>query len=262
MLTVISPAKTLDFDSPSACSDFTRPQFLKQSRGLIQILNTKTTEEIKTLMSLSDALASLNVDRYRKWKASAKLGAAARQAAYAFMGDVYQGLGFTSLKASDRAFAQDKLRILSGLYGILKPLDLIAPHRLEMGTSLSNEHGRSLYAYWGDTQTRSINRELKNHDAPTLLNLASGEYFKSVKLKKLEATVVTPRFLDSNDGKTYKVMSFYAKRARGSMTRWIIQNRIDSPERISEFSEDNYRYDSKRSEENQPVFTRNLKSEG
>lgn len=256
MLTVISPAKTLDFESPSTCSDFTRPQFLSQSRKLIQILGTKTNEEIKALMGLSDALAELNVNRYRKWKAPAKLGTASRQAVYAFMGDVYQGLDFASLRSSDRTFAQDKLRILSGLYGILKPLDLIAPHRLEMGTSLPNEQGPSLYAFWGDTQTRFINRELKNHDTSTLLNLASGEYFKSIKPKSLKATIITPRFLDSNDGKTYKVMSFYAKRARGAMTRWVIQNRIDSPDQITEFNADRYRFDAKLSEENQPVFKR------
>lgn len=256
MLTVISPAKKLDFESPSACSEFTRPQFLKQAQGLIQILKTKTVEEIKTLMSLSDSLGRLNVDRYQNWKASAKPGAASRQAAYAFMGDVYQSLDFASLKTGDRTFAQDKLRILSGLYGILKPLDLIAPHRLEMGTSLANERGRSLYAYWGDTQTQAINNELKDHDSPTLLNLASDEYFKSIKPKALNGSIVTPRFLDSKDGETYKVISFYAKRARGSMSRWIIQNRIDSPDRISSFDQDNYRYDPKRSEENQPVFTR------
>ncbi len=256
MLTVISPAKTLDFESPSACSEFTRPKFLSQSRKLIQILGTKTNEEIKALMSLSDALAELNVNRYRKWKAPAKLGTAARQAIYAFMGDVYQGLDFTSLKTSDRTFAQKNLRILSGLYGILKPLDLIAPHRLEMGTSLQNEQGPSLYAFWGDIQTRFINREIKSHDNSTLLNLASDEYFKSIKPKSLKATIVTPRFLDSNDGKTYKVMSFYAKRARGAMTRWIIENRIDNPDQITEFKADRYRFDPKRSEENQPVFTR------
>ncbi len=256
MLTVISPAKTLNFETPSACTDFTRPKFLSQSRKLIQILGTKTNEDIKSLMSLSDNLAELNVDRYRKWKAPAKIGATARQAIYAFMGDVYQVLDFSSLKPSDRPFAQANLRILSGLYGILKPLDLIAPHRLEMGTSLSNEYGRSLYAFWGDTQTRFINREIKNHDNPTLLNLASDEYFKVIKPKTLKARIVTPRFLDSNDGKTYKVMSFYAKRARGAMTRWVIENRIDSSEQIVEFKADRYRYDSKRSEENQPVFTR------
>jgi hypothetical protein len=125
-----------------------------------------------------------------------------------------------------------------------------------MGTSLSNEHGRSLYAFWGDAQTRFINREIKNHDNPTLLNLASDEYFKAIKPKTLKARIVTPRFLDSNDGKTYKVMSFYAKRARGAMTRWVIENRIDSSEQIVEFKADRYRYNSKRSEENQPVFTR------
>ena len=256
MLAVISPAKTLDFDSPNACDAFTRPQFLGQSRNLIQILKTKSAAEIKKLMSLSDNLAELNVDRYRKWKAPAKIGPTARQAAYAFMGDVYQGLDFSSLKSKDRDFAQKSLRILSGLYGLLKPLDLIAPHRLEMGTRLANEQGSNLYAFWGDTQTKALNREFKALGHSTLLNLASDEYFKSVKPKALKADIVTPRFLDSNDGKTYKVISFYAKRARGTMARWLIQQKVDTPDQLKEFSEDGYRYDKKRSEPNQPVFTR------
>ncbi len=256
MVTVISPAKTLDFDSPCACADFTRPSFLGQSRALIKILRTKTVDEIKKLMSLSDALALLNAARYKKWTAPAKLGPAGRPAAYAFMGDVYQGLDFSSLNSRDKKYAQTRLRILSGLYGILKPLDLIAPHRLEMGTSLANDHGRSLYAFWGDTQTKFINREIKKLESPILLNLASDEYFKSVKPSKLKAKILTPRFLDSNDGKTYKVMSFYAKRARGAMARWIIKERIESPEALLSFSQDGYRHDPKRSDDNTIVFTR------
>lgn len=256
MLTLLSPAKTLDFESKNACAQFTRPQYLGQSRKLIALLKDKSVDDLQSLMSLSEPLATLNVERYRKWKAPAKLGPSARQAAYAFQGDVYQGLDFASLNSKDRKFAQDNLRILSGLYGILKPLDLIAPHRLEMGTSLVNDQGRSLYAFWGETQTKSLNKELRARGDSTILNLASDEYFKSVKPKALKAEVVAPRFLDSNDGKNYKVMSFYAKRARGAMARWIVQTKVDTIEKLTEFSEDGYRYDANSSEPNRPVFTR------
>ncbi len=256
MLVLLSPAKTLDFESNTACSKFTRPQHLGQSRALIGLLKEKSVDDLQSLMSLSEPLAELNVERYRKWKAPAKLGPTARQAGYAFKGDVYQGLDFTSLNAKDRSFAQAHIRILSGLYGILRPLDLIAPHRLEMGTSLVNEQGRSLYAFWGETQTKSLNKELKADGSQTLVNLASDEYFKSVKAKKLEAEVIAPRFLDSNDGKTFKVMSFYAKRARGLMARWIVQGKVDTPEPLKDFSEDGYRYDKKESTPGQPVFKR------
>ncbi len=256
MLSVISPAKTLDFDSPAACEQFTRPSFLSQSRTLIGLLKDKTVSEIQSLMSLSDNLADLNAKRYKRWKAPAKLGASARQAAYAFMGDVYQGLDFASLNSGDRDFAQQRLRILSGLYGILRPLDLIAPHRLEMGTSLANESGRSLYAFWADTQTKFLNREAKKTGASHLLNLASDEYFKSVKPKQLKLDVTTPRFLDSNDGSNFKVISFYAKRARGLMARWALQNRIEDPIALRDFNEDRYTYDPERSTENSPAFIR------
>jgi len=256
MLTVISPAKTLDFDSPCTCSDFTRPSFLSQSRELVSLLKAKPASEIQSLMSLSDPLATLNARRYKQWKAPKKLGETARQAAYAFMGDVYQGLSFASLSSGDQDYAQQHLRILSGLYGILRPLDLIAPHRLEMGTSLANRKGRSLYAFWDDTQTKFINREAKRTDSKVLLNLASDEYFKSIKPKQLKLSVVTPRFLDSNDGESFKVMSFYAKRARGLMTRWTIQNRVQDSESLQDFSEDGYRFDKARSEENRPTFIR------
>lgn len=256
MLTVISPAKTLDFESPCCCRSFTRPSYLGQSRELIRLLRDKSTHEIQSLMSVSDSLALLNARRYKKWKAGTKLGDNARQAAFAFRGDVYQGLNFASLKSGDREYAQEHLRILSGLYGILRPLDLIAPHRLEMGTSLANERGRSLYAFWDDTQTQFINREAKRSGSTDLLNLASLEYFKSVKPKKLKLNVVSPRFLDSNDGKTFKVMSFYAKRARGLMARWIIENRIEDPSTLPEFKEDGYHFDETRSEENRPTFSR------
>ncbi len=256
MLTVISPAKSLDFDSPCHCSAFTRPRFLSQSRELVGVLKEKSERELQGLMSLSDSLASLNAQRYKVWKAPLKIGRNSRQAAYAFMGDGYQGLDFSSLNSGDRDYAQDRLRILSGLYGALRPLDLIMPHRLEMGTALVNPKGRSLYAYWGETQTKLLNQDARRTGARHLLNLASEEYFKSVRPGKLKLEVTTPRFLDSNDGETFKVMSYYAKRARGLMARWAIQNRIEDPQSVTDFREDGYQFDPERSEPNRPAFIR------
>lgn len=256
MLTVISPAKTLDFDSPCRCHPVTRPSFLTQSRELVSVLKKKSAGEIQSLMHLSDSLASLNAKRFRKWKAPLKQGDSARPAAYAFRGDVYQGLDFMSLNSGDQEYAQERLRILSGLYGALRPFDLIMPHRLEMGTHLANKKGRSLYAFWDDTQTRFLNKEARRIGSRHLLNLASEEYFKSVKPKKLRLKVTTPRFLDSNDGETFKVMSYYAKRARGLMARWAIRNRVEDPDRLTEFSEDGYRFDPSRSKPERPAFIR------
>ncbi len=256
MITVLSPAKSLDFQSPVKCKAFTLPSFSGKSRELIGILKKKSEKEIRSLMSVSESLAEENAERYQNWKASRKPGPSSRQAAFAFKGDVYLGLDFPSLKATDRTYAQKHLRILSGLYGILQPLDLIAPHRLEMGTALKNDKGKSLYAFWNGTQTKVLNRDAASDGTPYLLNLASEEYFKSIDRKALKLEVVTPRFLDSKDGKDYRVMSFYAKRSRGAMARWVIENRIEEPDSILSFSEDGYRYDASRSESNRPAFIR------
>jgi len=256
MITLLSPAKTLDYQSDVKCKDYTLPAFTGQSRELIRILRSKSAKEIQSLMSISDSLAKENVDRYRSWTASRKPGPKSRQAAFAFKGDVYIGLDFPTLNAADRNYAQNHLRILSGLYGILKPLDLMAPHRLEMGTSLANPRGRSLYAFWNGTQTDFINNEAAKTGATHLLNLASEEYFKSIDNKALNLDVVTPRFLDSKDGRNYRVMSFYAKGSRGAMARWVMQNRIENPDALTKFSDGGYRYDPSRSEAGKPAFIR------
>ena len=256
MITVLSPAKSLDYQSSIRCNDFTLPAFSGKSRELIDILKKKSAKDIRSLMSVSESLAEENVERYGNWKASRKPGPKARQAAFAFKGDVYLGLDFPSFNARDRKYAQEHLRILSGLYGILKPLDLMAPHRLEMGTSLANPKGRSLYAFWNGTQTKFLNREAAGNGSTHLLNLASEEYFKSIDKKTLKMEVVTPRFLDSKDGKNYRVMSFYAKRSRGTMARWVMQNRIDDPDALISFTEDGYRFDAAGSEPNRPTFIR------
>ena len=208
MITVLSPAKSLDYQSSVRCNDFTLPAFTGKSRELIGILKKKSANDIR------------------------KPGPKARQAAFAFKGDVYLGLDFPTLKARERVYAQRHLRILSGLYGILKPLDLMAPHRLEMGTSLENPKGRSLYAFWNGTQTEFLNEEAARNGSKYLLNLASEEYFKSIDRTALKIEVITPRFLDSKDGKNYRVMSFYAKRSRGTMARWVIQNSIEDPDAL------------------------------
>lgn len=256
MITLLSPAKSLDYGSPVKCKDFTLPSFTGQSRELIRILKSKSVKDIQALMSVSESLAKENVERYRDWKAARKPGPSARQAGYAFKGDVYLGLDFPTLKAKDRKYAQEHLRILSGLYGILKPLDLMAPHRLEMGTSLKNPRGRSLYAFWNGTQTEFINSEAASNKTSHLLNLASEEYFKSIDKKALDPDVITPRFLDSKDGENYRVMSFYAKRSRGTMARWVMQNRIEDPDALMSFSEGGYRYDAAASEPDRPTFLR------
>jgi len=256
MITVLSPAKSLDFHSPVKCKVFTLPSFSGKSRELIGILKEKSKKEIRSLMSISESLAEENTERYQNWKASRKPGPSSRQAAFAFKGDVYLGLDFPSLKARDRTYAQKHLRILSGLYGILQPLDLIAPHRLEMGTPLKNEKGKSLYAFWNGAQTKVLNRDAALDGTPFLLNLASEEYFKSIDRKALKLEVATPRFLDSKDGKNYRVMSFYAKRCRGAMARWVIENRIEEPDALVNFNVDGYRYDESRSEPDRPAFTR------
>ncbi len=256
MITVLSPAKSLDYQSSVRCNDFTLPAFTGKSRELIGILKKKSANDIQSLMSVSESLAEENVERYTSWKASRKPGPKARQAAFAFKGDVYLGLDFPTLKARERVYAQRHLRILSGLYGILKPLDLMAPHRLEMGTSLENPKGRSLYAFWNGTQTEFLNEEAARNGSKYLLNLASEEYFKSIDRTALKTEVITPRFLDSKDGKNYRVMSFYAKRSRGTMARWVIQNSIEDPDALISYAEDGYRYDAAGSESDRPTFIR------
>ena len=256
MITILSPAKSLDYQSTVRCNDFTFPAFTGKSRELIGFLKKKAAKDIQALMSVSESLAEENVERYISWKASRKPGPKARQAAFAFKGDVYKGLDFPSFNARDRKYAQEHLRILSGLYGILKPLDLMAPHRLEMGTSLANAKGQSLYAFWNGTQTKFLNSEASRNGSTYILNLASEEYFKSVDRKALKIEIVTPRFLDSKDGKEYRVMSFYAKRSRGMMARWVMQNRIVDPDVLTSYSEDGYRFDAAGSEPGRPNFIR------
>ncbi|HEV2611412.1 MAG TPA: peroxide stress protein YaaA [Noviherbaspirillum sp.] len=255
MLIVLSPAKTLDYVTPPATDLHTRPDFIEHSAQLIDILKKKAPAEIASLMGISDALAALNADRFAAWSKRRFTTASAKQALFAFNGDVYDGLDATSLSARQIDYAQSHLRILSGLYGVLRPLDLMQPYRLEMGTRLDNPRGKDLYAFWGDLVTTALNAELEQQPSQILVNLASDEYFKSVKPKLLNARIVTPVFEDWKNGK-YKIISFFAKRARGLMARYAITKGLRQVEKLKAFDSDGYAFDAAVSTENTWVFRR------
>lgn len=254
MLAVISPAKTLDFESPLPAVPVTEPAFLDRSQALISVLRDKSVQEIASLMGLSDKLAALNVARYQDWQLPFSPDNA-RPAVLAFKGDVYQGLKADTLSAADHAWAQDHLRILSGLYGLLRPLDLIQPYRLEMGIGLSTPAGRNLYEFWGETLTAALNEALAAQGDRLLVNLASTEYFKAVKPKRLAGEIVTPVFKDRKNGQ-YKIISFFAKRARGLMAAHIIENRIASVDGLRAFDRSGYAFRPELSTANELLFTR------
>lgn len=254
MLMVISPAKTLDYDSPLPTDEFSRPAMLKDSAELVDTMRGYSPDDLVSLMKISQKLGELNAQRYMEWGTPFNLKNA-RQAIYAFKGDVYTGLDAGSLSEDDLAFAQEHLRILSGLYGLLRPLDLMQAYRLEMGTSLVNPRGDDLYQFWGDKITRAVNKQLKALDSAVLVNLASNEYFKSLQPTALNAEVITPVFKDFKNGK-YKIISFYAKKARGLMSAYAIKKRITDVEQLKKFNVDGYRYDRKSSTANEWVFLR------
>ena len=254
MLTLISPAKTLDYETPTITEEFTQPTQLAQSRKLIRRLRELGSDELARMMSISDNLAELNRKRFRQWKTPFK-PENARQALFAFKGDVYLGLDAYSLDEAGLDFAQQHLRILSGLYGLLRPLDLMQPYRLEMGTRLSTETGSNLYQFWDDRITRALNQELQQSDSSSLINLASNEYFKVIKPARLKAEVITPAFREWRKGE-YRFISFSAKKARGLMSRYMIDQRIDQPEGLKDFDYEGYRFNPKLSSAGDWVFTR------
>ncbi|HGH5990842.1 peroxide stress protein YaaA [Morganella morganii] len=254
MLLTISPAKTLDYDSPLATERHTQPELLTQSEALMETCRKLTPADIGSLMHISDKLAGLNAARFGEWQPDFTPDNA-RQAILAFKGDVYTGMQAETFSEADFDFAQQHLRMLSGLYGVLRPLDLMQPYRLEMGTKLANPRGKDLYAFWGDIITENLNQALAAQGDNVLVNLASDEYFKAVKPEKLNAVIIKPVFLDEKNGK-YKVISFYAKKARGLMSRFIIQNRLTQPSQLTEFNLDGYRFDESQSGERELVFTR------
>lgn len=254
MLMVISPAKTLDFESPLATQRFTQPALLDDSQKLIEVARRLTPAQIGSLMHISDKLAGLNADRFHQWQPPFTLDNA-RQAILAFKGDVYTGLQAETFKEKDFDFAQQHLRMLSGLYGLLRPLDLMQPYRLEMGIRLENPAGKDLYTFWGDRLTDALNAALAEQGDDLLLNLASDEYFKAVKPKKLNGRIIKPVFLDEKNGK-FKVISFYAKKARGLMSRYVIQHRLSKPAQLKKFDLDGYFYVAEESSDAELVFKR------
>lgn len=253
---LLSPAKSLDFETPAHVESTASPQFLPQSAELIGLLRPKSPQEIATLMDLSDNLAALNVARYGAW--SRRFTARnSKPAVLAFNGDVYDGLQAATLGADDLAWANDHISILSGLYGVLRPLDRMQPYRLEMGTALENPHGRNLYAFWGDTLALYLNRRVAADPAPVIVNLASNEYFKAADRKVLKPRVIDCVFEDWKGGK-YKVISFFAKRARGLMARHAITHRLVSPSDLQSFASDGYAFDRAGSEPDRLVFRRRV----
>ena len=254
MLTVISPAKTLDYDTPPVTPRHTLPQYLDDSQVLIEQLRQLSPLQLSELMHLSDKLAGLNAARFGSWTPDFTL-ANAKQALLAFKGDVYTGLDAESLSEDDFSYAQDHLRMLSGLYGLLRPLDLMQPYRLEMGTKLANARGKDLYAFWGTRISEWLNQSLADQGDDLLLNLASNEYFSAVKRGALKARVIDTEFRDFKNGQ-YKIISFYAKKARGLMSRFVIQERVDDPERLKQFDVQGYYYSAEQSSVDKLVFLR------
>lgn len=254
MLMVISPAKTLDFETPPITERFTQPQYLDHSEELITQLRELTPAQIGELMHLSDKLSGLNAARFGSWN-PAFTPKNAKQAILAFKGDVYTGLDAESLGEPDLNYAQQHLRMLSGLYGLLRPLDLMQPYRLEMGTKLANARGKDLYAFWGTRISEWLNEALADQGDDILLNLASNEYFSAVKRPALKARVIDTEFRDQKNGQ-YKIISFYAKKARGMMSRFVISERIEKPEHLKQFDTQGYRFSKDLSSVDKLIFLR------
>ena len=255
MLFLLSPAKALDYDTPVPPEvPHTQPLFVKEAAALIDILQQKSPQDIATLMDLSDKLAALNVARYEAWSPKFTVKNA-KQAVLAFNGDVYEGLEAASLKPAQLEWAQEHVAILSGLYGVLRPLDWMQPYRLEMGTALANPKGANLYKYWGTQIADYLNTRLAADKQPIIVNLASQEYFKSVDRKALQARVIECVFEDYKGGK-YKVISFLAKRARGLMARYAITHKVNTPKGLEGFDTEGYAFDAAASEPDRLVFRR------
>ena len=254
MLIVVSPAKSLDFETPAITGNYTIPELLEQSEKLVGKLKKMSPRQLSKLMSISKDLGELNFQRYQNWTLPFNTSNA-KQAVLAFNGDVYQGLQASSLSEEKLELAQKHLRILSGLYGVLKPFDLIQPYRLEMGTKLKYYKSDDLYSFWDPVLTKKINEAVAESGSDVLINLASNEYFKSVNKKKLKAEIVTPEFKDLKN-REYKMISFFAKKARGLMTRFILDNNITNAEDLQAFDYEGYIFNSNLSKPGNPVFTR------
>jgi cytoplasmic iron level regulating protein YaaA (DUF328/UPF0246 family) len=254
MLMVISPAKKLDVETPTITNKKSQASLLADSQLLIDELRTLASQDVSSLMSISDKLGSLNYERYQQWQLPFTVKNA-KQALLAFKGDVYVGLGAETFSEDDFAFAQQHLRILSGLYGVLRPLDLMQAYRLEMGTRFSNSRGKDLYQFWGDKITQNLNAQLKKNNSEVVVNLASNEYFKAVNKLKLNAEIITPVFKDQKNGE-YKIISFYAKKARGLMAAYVIKKQITDVKQLKKFTANGYQYSADLSAGAEWVFTR------
>ncbi|WP_321929786.1 peroxide stress protein YaaA [Paraburkholderia guartelaensis] len=262
MIIVLSPAKSLDYDTPAHIEAHTIPDFVDDAAELIAGLRRLSPQQIGSLMSISDPLARLNFQRYADWSKQFS-HANAKQAVLAFNGDVYEGFDAKSLSSADLDYAQQHVRVLSGLYGLLRPLDLLQPYRLEMGARFENARGKDLYAFWGERITHAINAQIEHNHAKAakgarvVVNCASNEYFKAVKPKKLAAPVITPVFEDWKGGR-YKIISFHAKRARGLMARYAVENRVAEPEALKAFDVEGYAFDADASNDSTYVFRRRI----
>ncbi len=258
MLVVVSPAKNLDFESEIPVSQFTLPAMLEDTERLMEVCRTLSPADLSSLMKISDKLATLNANRFAEFSTPFSPDNA-RQAMYAFNGDVYTGLDAYSLDSETVEYAQKHLRILSGLYGLLRPLDLMQAYRLEMGTKLANPEGKDLYAFWDDRITYVLNKALEAQGDNVLINLASNEYFKAVKKKSLDGMIITPTFKDCKNGQ-YKIISFFAKKARGLMARYILEYRVEDVEGLKNFDVDGYQFSEEQSSSTELVFLRNQES--
>ncbi len=258
MLILLSPAKTLDLETPTRTASTSEPVFLEEAQALVKTASRLSAPKLAELMKLSDSLATLNRDRFREWELKHS-GEGVRPAIQAFRGDVYVGLDADSLDDDDLAFAQNHLRILSGLYGVLKPLDVMRAYRLEMGTRLATRRGKSLYDFWGDRVAKALDEEASAMGDATMVNLASNEYFSVISKPGVTSEVVSPVFKDEKNGE-YKIISFFAKRARGALARHLITERAQSAEALKDFTSLGYRYSKRESTETAPVFRRSEKA--
>jgi cytoplasmic iron level regulating protein YaaA (DUF328/UPF0246 family) len=254
MQIIISPAKSLDFDTTVTSALYSNYRFTNEAKQIAAVLKTYTPKDLGSLMKISQSLADLNYTRFQNWYFPFTEDES-RQAIFAFKGDVYTGLDAFSLSEQEISTAQKQLRILSGLYGLLRPLDLILPYRLEMGTKLSVVPSANLYEFWETKITKLLNKDIEDNNHKFLINLASNEYYKALQPRKIKVPIITPTFKDWKNGQ-YKIISFYAKKARGLMTRFIIQNQISDPENLKAFDGEGYYYNNELSTESKPVFTR------
>jgi uncharacterized protein len=254
MLAIVSPAKKLKFETRDPAIASSDPDFSKETNQLISVARKLTRADLRQMMKISDNLADLNYQRFQSFSKTPSENET-KQAVMAFAGDTYTGLDANTLDKKDMSFAQDHLRILSGLYGLLKPLDEIQPYRLEMGRKLKTKKGETLYAFWGDTIANAIDQQLEGHKHPVVINLASNEYFKAAETKALQARVINMIFKEKKDDQ-YKIIGLFAKRARGAMARYMIKNRIEDPQKLKKFAEDGYKHQPSMSEGDNWVFTR------